>query len=85
MKNNTLTALTGVKVGHATHLDKLTGCIVIALDREYSAAYQGYGGDIGSFHIESLRVGARRTRQGFFIAGGSLTGLKRRASVGARL
>lgn len=75
MQNNTLTALTGVKVGHATHLDKLTGCTVVLFDKDYPSAYQGYGGDIGSFHTDSLRVGARRTRQGFFIAGGSLAGL----------
>lgn len=75
MTNNTLTALKGVRVGHSTHLDKLTGCTAIIFDKEYPAAYQGYGGDIGSFHTDSLRVGARRTRQGFFIAGGSLTGL----------
>jgi len=75
MTNNTLTALKGVRVGHATHLDKLTGCTFVLFDKEYPSAYQGYGGDIGSFHTDSLRVGARRTRQGFFIAGGSLTGL----------
>jgi len=75
MVNNTLTALKGVRVGHATHLDKLTGCTFVLFDKEYPSAYQGYGGDIGSFHTDSLRVGARRTRQGFFIAGGSLTGL----------
>jgi L-aminopeptidase/D-esterase-like protein len=75
MKNNTLTALQGVKVGHSTHMDKLTGCTVILFDKPYPAAYQGYGGDIGSFHTDSLRTGVRRTRDGFFIAGGSLTGL----------
>lgn len=75
MINNTLTALKGVRVGHSTHLDKLTGCTVIIFDKEYPSAYQGYGGDIGSFHTDSLRVGTKRTRQGFFIAGGSLTGL----------
>lgn len=75
MDNNTLTALKGVRVGHATHLDKLTGCTLVLFDKQYPAAYQGYGGDIGSFHTDSLRVGAKRTRQGFFIAGGSLTGL----------
>jgi L-aminopeptidase/D-esterase-like protein len=75
MNNNTLTALKGVKVGHSTHLDKLTGCTAIIFDKEYPAAYQGYGGDIGSFHTDSLRVGAIRKRHGFFIAGGSLGGL----------
>jgi L-aminopeptidase/D-esterase-like protein len=75
MQNNTLTALNGVRVGHATHLDKLTGCTSILFDEEYSAAYQGYGGMIGSFHTDSLRVGAQKHRQGFFIAGGGMTGL----------
>ncbi len=75
MQNNTLTALNGVRVGHATHADKLTGCTLVLFDKNYPAAYQGYGGDIGSFHTDSLRVGANRSRQGFFIAGGSLTGL----------
>ncbi len=75
MTNNTLTALKGVRVGHATHLDKLTGCTFVLFDDNYPTAYQGYGGDIGSFHTDSLRVGAKRTRRGLFIAGGSLTGL----------
>jgi L-aminopeptidase/D-esterase-like protein len=75
MTNNTLTALAGVRVGHATHLDKLTGCTLVLFAKEYPAAYQGYGGDIGSFHTDSLRLGVERRRQGFFIAGGSLTGL----------
>jgi L-aminopeptidase/D-esterase-like protein len=75
MKNMTLTALPSVRVGHSTHPDKLTGCTVIIFDRPYPAAYQGYGGGIASFHTDSLRVGADRTRDGFFIAGGSVTGL----------
>jgi L-aminopeptidase/D-esterase-like protein len=31
--NNTLTALKGVKVGHATHKDKLTGVTVVSFDK----------------------------------------------------
>lgn len=81
MKNNTLTALKGVRVGHSTHLDKLTGCTLVLFDEEYPAAYKAYGGDIGSFHTDSLRVGAERTRQGFFIAGGSLSGLSSYAEI----
>lgn len=75
MKNNTLTALSGVRVGHSTHPDMMTGCTLVLFDKGYPAAYKAYGGDIGSFHTDSLNVGAERTREGFFIAGGSLTGL----------
>jgi len=32
MTNNTLTSLSGVRVGHATHLDRLTGCTAIMFD-----------------------------------------------------
>lgn len=75
MRNTTLTALDGVEVGHSTHLAKLTGCTVVIFERDYPVACQTYGGAVGSFHTDSLRVGSRRTRQGLFIAGGSLTGL----------
>lgn len=75
MTNNTLTALKGVRVGHSTHPDKLTGCTLIMFDTAYPAAYKAYGGDIGSIHTDSLRVGAERTRHGFFVAGGGLIGL----------
>jgi L-aminopeptidase/D-esterase-like protein len=51
MENKTLTALSGVKVGHSTHIDKLTGCTVILFDKPYSVAYKAYGGAIGSFNF----------------------------------
>lgn len=73
--NKTLTALEGVRVGHATHLDDLTGCTVVLFDGSYPTAYQGHGGEVCGFNTDSLRVGATRTRHGLFISGGSLTGL----------
>jgi L-aminopeptidase/D-esterase-like protein len=76
MQNKTLTALKGVKVGHATHLDKLTGCTVILFDTPYTVAYKAYGGGVGSFNTEGLRSGKTDYREnGIFIAGGSNTGL----------
>jgi len=74
MKNNTLTALKGVRVGHATHLDKLTGCTAIIFDKSYPAAYQGYGGDIGSFHHNLLANAAGRN---WSLAGGFEHGAKK--------
>lgn len=74
--NNTLTALSGVQVGHATHSDKLTGCTFVLFDENYPTAYRSYGGGAGTFNTDCLRVGKTDYAQrGLFIAGGSLTGL----------
>lgn len=74
--NNTLTALNGVRVGHATHLDKLTGCTAIIFDKPYSVGYKAYGGAVGSFNTEGLKSGKTDYKEsGIFISGGSYTGL----------
>ena len=74
--NNTLTALKGVKVGHATHEDKLTGCTVVLFDKPLPVAYKAYGGAPGTFNTDLLQNGMSfYSRDGLFIAGGSLTGL----------
>lgn len=76
MQNNTITSLSGVRVGHSTHIDKLTGCTVILFDKPYTVAYKAYGGAVGSFNTESLRSGKTDYKEnGVFIAGGSNTGL----------
>jgi L-aminopeptidase/D-esterase-like protein len=74
--NNTLTALKGVRVGHSTHKDKLTGCTVVLFDDLYPVAYKSYGGAPGTFSTENIRAGKSwSARNGLFIAGGSLLGL----------
>lgn len=74
--NNTLTALNGVRVGHSTHLDKLTGCTVIVFDKPMTVAYKSYGGAVGSFNTEGLKSSSTMYgSNGLFIAGGSMTGL----------
>jgi L-aminopeptidase/D-esterase-like protein len=74
--NNTITALKGVKVGHSTHPDKLTGCTVVIFDSPYPVAYKSFGGAPGTFNTDALQNGKSFNRmQGLFIAGGSLTGL----------
>lgn len=76
MNNKTLTALNGVRVGHATHLDKLTGCTVILFDKPYQVAYKAYGGSVGAYNTEAIRADKMSYREnGIFIAGGSYTGL----------
>lgn len=76
MKNNTLTALNGVQVGHSTHVEQLTGCTFILFDRDFPVAYKSYGGGAGTFNTEMLRNGMSfYRRHGLFIAGGSMTGL----------
>ena len=75
-QNNSLTSLKGVRVGHSTHLDKLTCCTVVMFDHFYPVAYKSYGGAPGTFNTDILRNGMSfHHRNGLFIAGGSLTGL----------
>lgn len=74
--NRTLTALTGVRVGHSTHLDKLTGCTVVLFDKPYPVSFQSYGGAAGTFNTEEMNNGKSFYQyHGLFIAGGSNTGL----------
>lgn len=76
MMNNTLTALNGVKVGHSTHLDKLTGCTVVMFDKPLPVAYKAYGGAVGAFNTESLKTDKTDyLEHGIFVAGGSMQGL----------
>lgn len=76
MDNITLTALKGVKVGHSTHLDKLTGTTVVIFDSDYPMAYKSYGGDPGTFNTDALRNGRSDNRgHAIFISGGSWAGL----------
>ncbi|MGH7245919.1 MAG: P1 family peptidase [Candidatus Levyibacteriota bacterium] len=74
--NTSLTALSGVKVGHATHPEKRTGCTFILFPRDLPVAYKSYGGGAGTYNTEMLQNGKTYFRRhGIFIAGGSLQGL----------
>ena len=76
MDNKTLTALNGVRVGHSTHLDKLTGCTVVLFDKPYQVAYKAYGGAVGAYGTEANKADKTNYGEdGIFIAGGSNTGL----------
>lgn len=76
MTNNTLTALNGVRVGHSTNINKLTGCTAILFDRPFMVSYKSYGGAVGAFNTESLKSGSTNyMTNGIFVAGGSNTGM----------
>lgn len=84
--NETLTALRGIKVGHSTHPDKLTGCTFIAFEKDLPIAYKSYGGAPGTYATENLNNGmSYSTRDGLFIAGGSLNGLTAAEKIIGRL
>src|ERR1700733_14189428 len=76
MDNKTLTALKGVRVGHSTHLDKLSGCTLVIFDEFYPMAYKSYGGAPGTFNTDTLQNGKTfNEMNGIFVSGGSLEGL----------
>lgn len=76
VENNTLTALKGVRVGHSTQSERLTGCTVVVFDKPYPVAYKAYGGAAGTFNTDLLRSGTSfYRRRALFVSGGSMTGL----------
>lgn len=86
MMNNTLTALKGIKVGHATHPEHLTGCTVVLFDRGLPVSYTSHGGAPGTIATENLNNGKEfETRDGLFIAGGSMNGLMAAATINREL
>lgn len=84
--NHTLTALKGVKVGHSTHLDKLTGTTVVLFKNDFPMAYKSFGGDPGTFNTDALRNGRSDNRgHAIFISGGSWAGLTAGGKILERL
>ncbi|WP_028777907.1 P1 family peptidase [Shimazuella kribbensis] len=84
--NHTLTALTGVKVGHSTHIDKWTGCTVVTFDRALPVAYTAYGGASSTFNTDTLNLGkSYYRRHGLFVAGGCLPGLMSASAIMERM
>lgn len=86
MENKTLTALKGVRVGHSTHLDKLTGTTVVIFNRAFPVAYKSYGGSTGTFNTDTFRNGKSDYRaDAIFISGGSWVGLQVAGEIMKRL
>ncbi len=84
--NATLTALSGVKVGHATRPEKHTGVTVVLFDEPLPVAYACYGGSPGTLNTDALRgdrAGAKANA--IFISGGSWAGLQSGARIASDL
>ena len=81
--NVTLTALRGVRVGHATDHDMLTGVTVLTFDGDVPVATCCHGGSPGTFNTDPFDAGrnAGRRAQSIFISGGSYAGLQSGAEI----
>jgi L-aminopeptidase/D-esterase-like protein len=74
--NLTLTAVPGVRVGHATDTVGATGCTAILVDGGAAAAARVLGGAVGSRQFAALEPGHVAPRvHGVLLAGGSAFGL----------
>ena len=82
MDNKTLTAIKGVKVGHATDADNLTGCTVVLFDKDYPVAYASNGGTPRTYDTTTLEQGKSFYRKhALFIADGAHLGLETAAYI----
>lgn len=73
---STLTALGGLRVGHATDLRAGTGCTVILFDRPAMGGVDIGGGYASTRQADSLRPGGRVNEvHGFLFTGGSAFGM----------
>lgn len=82
MSNKTLTALAGVRVGHATDTDNLTGCTVVLFDKDYPVAYASNGGTPRTYDTTTLEQGKSFYRKhALFVADGAHLGLETAAHI----
>lgn len=74
--NNSLTTISGIKVGHADSKTASTGTTVILFDSPYTCGVDARGGWVGGYDTES--VGPGKTfykKDGIFLTGGDMIGL----------
>jgi len=78
-----LTDIAGIRVGHASDFEAVTGCTVILFGPEGAAAgVDVRGGAVGERELETLRLGHLVERiHGLLLAGGSAFGLETAAGV----
>lgn len=73
--NQTLTAIEGLRVGHA-EAEVATGCTVILLEPMATVAYEARGGYPTTFDTDGIDIGKRFVkRHAVFLAGGDVYGL----------
>ncbi len=76
MDNDTLTAVEGIRVGHAEQEGAPTGCTVVLFEEEAVAGVEVRGGAPGTFGTDSLNpLNLVSKVHGLFFAGGSAFGL----------
>jgi L-aminopeptidase/D-esterase-like protein len=76
MTNNTLTAISGIRVGHATHLEGATGCTVILCPEGTIGGVDVRGGAPGTRETDLLRpMHWVQTVNAVVLSGGSAYGL----------
>ncbi|MBZ0303256.1 MAG: P1 family peptidase [Anaerolineae bacterium] len=74
--NNTLTAIAGVRVGHATHLEGATGCTVVLCPEGTIGGVDQRGGAPGTRETDLLRPSHHvHTVNAILLSGGSAFGL----------
>ena len=82
MKNNTLTALNGVRVGHASDTKITQGCTVVTFDRPLNVGYVTKGGQACTYNTSMLDLDKNGyLRHGLFIADGGHKGLETTAEI----
>ena len=80
--NDTLTAIAGVRVGHAHDVDGVTGCTTILFDSRSRVNVSVAGGSPATYNIGALLNTWRGIGcDAIFLAGGSIYGLDAAAGV----
>ncbi len=83
MTNQTLTAVEGLKVGHAEDLQVRTGCTVVLFDPEADTACDARGGWPGTYDTHSIDIGKTFVKKhAVFLTGGDVFGFD--AAIGIR-
>ena len=81
-ENNTITAIEGVKVGHAERKRARTGCTVVLLSPPAEVACEARGGWPGTYDTDSIDVGKNfLSKHAIFLTGGDVFGFDCAAGV----
>lgn len=75
--NGTITAIKGIRVGHAVSRSRRTGCTVLLFDRPAVTAVEARGGWPGTFDTDSIGQGKTFFKKhAIFLTGGDVFGLQ---------
>lgn len=83
MSNDTLTAVEGLRVGHAHDERARTGCTVVIFDPDADVAFEARGGWPGTYDTDSIDVARTFVRKhAIFLTGGDVFGFD--VAIGVR-